>query len=671
MTGLSSMFLAPANLAWSLALGAIALLWMLKLRRDPVVVGSTFLWRRLVEDRQANAPFRRVRRSLLLLVQLALAAALVAALMRPYSRGVAAAGGRVVLVVDVSASMQATDVPGSRLASALAEAVSIVERTPRETEVMVIAAGRRARLVAPLTRDRMLLVERIQSIPPTDEAGDLADALALAATVAAASGGGGARAGARPPAEVYLLSDGAAADVSGLPVKLDGLHLLRFARGGENVGITRLDVRRSGARPDEFQVFCQVVSFATARRAVTVDLMLQPPARDARPDGLPRAGAGRRLGDSRRLVLDAGQRESVVLTGVSTAPALVEAVLSGDDDLAADDRAYGVLAAAAPRRVALVAPDDGSGAEGAVAPSGRDGNRLLERTLALVPGVEIVRAAAAGQLPAGTALAVVDGPLPAALPPGPLLVVAPGRTTEMFDHRGEADAPGVLDWARSHPLMRFVVLSDPVLARAQRLAARPWMEVVVEGRDRAGAALPLVLAGEQGGRRVAVLAFHPADTDLPLSPAFPILLANAVAWLAEAPAGRTAVAAGQPIVLPVAALESGQGARAGDARAIVTGPDGEPEPVEPVAGIIRHAATSRAGFYAVRAARAASVVAVNLTDERESAIRPREEFGVAGRPVPPLFAADVVNREHRALALGLAFALLLAEWWIYHRRWAT
>src|SRR2546423_14724202 len=106
----------PLSLLWALPLsGLIVLMYILKLRRKDVVVSSTFLWRQVIRDVQANAPFQKLRKNLLLLLQLLAAALLVLALSRPFWRGHGIGGRSVVIVVDTSASMATTDESGSRL----------------------------------------------------------------------------------------------------------------------------------------------------------------------------------------------------------------------------------------------------------------------------------------------------------------------------------------------------------------------------------------------------------------------------------------------------------------------------------------------------------------------------------------------------------------------------
>ena len=65
-------FLAPSAglLAAAFVVPLLLSLYFLKLRRRPVRVSSTMLWRRAVHDLQVNAPFRMIKPSWLLLLQL-------------------------------------------------------------------------------------------------------------------------------------------------------------------------------------------------------------------------------------------------------------------------------------------------------------------------------------------------------------------------------------------------------------------------------------------------------------------------------------------------------------------------------------------------------------------------------------------------------------------------
>src|SRR5690606_15281051 len=129
----------------------IIIFYMLKLRRRPARVSSLLLWQQVVQDRQANAPWQRLKRNLLLLLQLLILALLVLALARPYLNVPAEVQGNVVILLDASASMQATDVSPSRFAAAQAEALALIERLGANDAVSLLAVESTPRLLASAT----------------------------------------------------------------------------------------------------------------------------------------------------------------------------------------------------------------------------------------------------------------------------------------------------------------------------------------------------------------------------------------------------------------------------------------------------------------------------------------------------------------------------------------
>src|ERR671912_2197805 len=96
--------------AWAVLVGipvGILALYFLKLRRRPVQVSSTLLWRRSLEDLHVNSLFQRLRKNLLLFLQLLAVLLVMLALTGPRIRGTTGQGQRFVLAIDNSASMAA------------------------------------------------------------------------------------------------------------------------------------------------------------------------------------------------------------------------------------------------------------------------------------------------------------------------------------------------------------------------------------------------------------------------------------------------------------------------------------------------------------------------------------------------------------------------------------
>ena len=133
--------ITPLALIGLIGLPIIVAFYMLRLRRRNVPVGSTFLWQQLVRDVEANAPWQRLRLSWLLLVQLLIAALVVAAAVRPFTATESDLAANVVLIVDTSASMGSATGDEDRMAEARRRAVDVVGRLPQGGRITVVAAA--------------------------------------------------------------------------------------------------------------------------------------------------------------------------------------------------------------------------------------------------------------------------------------------------------------------------------------------------------------------------------------------------------------------------------------------------------------------------------------------------------------------------------------------------
>src|ERR1700722_13105945 len=130
----------PAAVAAAIAVPALLILYFLKLRRREMVVPSTLLWRKAIQDLQVNAPFQKLRRNLLLLLQLLLLLALLLAFSRPVTSYRPPPGAVSVILIDRSASMSARDMnEHSRLEEAKKRAKELVDSMGKDSSAMVIA----------------------------------------------------------------------------------------------------------------------------------------------------------------------------------------------------------------------------------------------------------------------------------------------------------------------------------------------------------------------------------------------------------------------------------------------------------------------------------------------------------------------------------------------------
>jgi len=191
---------------------------------------------------------------------------------------------------------------------------------------------------------------------------------------------------------------------------------------------------------------------------------------------------------------------------------------------------------------------------------------------------------------------------PGPVPPGDYLLIASVPSNLPITAAGEVRRPEIAAWDRTDPVLQFVDLGSVRISRAMALTADG-------GRELAGGDVPLLWAYEGGGIRALLLGFALQDSDLPQRVAFPVLIANSLAWLGgEAPVIR----AGEPLQVP-----SG-----GGASAELVGPAGRRQTVAATSGMFSFPPLTRAGVYELRTPAGVRSVTVRPADPRAGLIRP-------------------------------------------------
>ncbi|HTK44902.1 MAG TPA: VWA domain-containing protein [Patescibacteria group bacterium] len=547
-------FLSPLALLGLLFVPVVLAMYLLKLRRDERIVPSTLLWQRLLSDVEANAPWQRLRRSLLLLLQLLLVALLAILAARPFLERPAGLAGDVVVVLDTSASMGATDIPPDRLTEAKAQVLQRLHDLPADGTVSVIAAGRTARVVVNGTNDIGRVRAAIDGITVSSATGDLGDALNLANALAARAG----------DAEILVATDAALAIKPS--ARLDHkVSVIQVGRERKNQAIVALAVRPapSGVTRSVF-VSIANLDIEPARRAV--QLYVDGVLREAREP----------------MTLDPQTRTEVIVDDVPRTASVIEVRLvneagkEGGDSLGVDDRAWAVVPPDRLRRILLVGP----------------GDPYLETALTFLPSTELYGVTpdkyGPDTHPELFDLVIFESFLPPQLPGAAVLAIAPPATSDLGEVIGTLTDPGIATLPTDDPILRYVDLSSVHIGKATELALPAWARSVIPGPR----GVPLLYLGEHGGRRAAVMAFLPRNSDLPLQVAFPVLMSNLLGELLGGSAAPTqALSPGDPVTIPVPA---------GATSVKVTRPDGsvvELAPATADAPAVSFSQTDQLGVY--------------------------------------------------------------------------
>jgi hypothetical protein len=623
-------FLTPAAFFLTALLPVIIAMYLLKLRRQERQVSSIYLWRHVVRDLEANAPWQRLRFNLLMLLQLAFLTALILALARPFTKQPGFVGGAAILIIDNSASMGANDELPSRLKAAKLHAHQLLDGLPAETQFTLIAAGERPDLLLSSSLDRVAAHQSIDSIQLNPTSSDLGSALQLASAITSR----------QPDSRITVLSDGGAnlPKQTALNAQLEYIPLGKSAQN-QALGLLNLSPAPGG---ESLTAFAQVINYGTesVKRRLAVYT-----------DG--------DLFNAYDLELAPGGEQSVIAQGISPEIETIEARLLpdefGTDYLASDDYAIAVNRTGEPIQITLISP----------------GNRFLETALNLMPSVETQTIPPGSDLPNTNDLVILDAgvQLTDTNTSRNLLFIAPTQSTDFFTVTGTITNPTPIAVDVNDPLLSYVTLDGVSILDTLQIVTPLWAQPVIVAYDPTSQpqdSSPLLYKGQINGQRVGVLAFDLRRSDLPLQIAFPILLSNLVDWFTPGSGVNipTQLSPGQVLTLntPMDAPHTA---------AVIQRPDGNRSRIEPTDGRIIFNDTKQLGLYQIMWEDNPEEIlafSVNLYSPQESAIQPRPSLEISSVISNTAEQEQTTGRREwwRWAALA-ALCLLVIEYLIYKR----
>jgi hypothetical protein len=389
--------------------------------------------------------------------------------------------------------------------------------------------------------------------------------------------------------------------------------------------VVRLDVRAHPDDPSQRAVFASIANVSTNVLRTDVELSFDGSVLETRP-----------------LDLAPTNTEVLIFTTPQQKDGVFTVRLTAEDELRADNQASIVSQMPAPVRTLLVTK----------------GNRLLEKALKGYPQLQLNTAAQLTDDAQNFDVCVLDDVLPAIWPKVNTLAIHVAATN-WFSGWSTVTNPPIVDWKSSHPLLRFVNFDNVQIAESLAIKAPSWALVLVETPQT-----PVIVAGELNRQRLLWLGFDPLQSTWPWRISFPIFVANAVEWLNPASIGN------QLLLSPGKAFR--WSLPNGIATAQITGPDGRPRPVkvEPDARELVITDTLQQGIYHVKAGTNSVTFCVNLLDANESRIAPKAELPLGKYGGVQATTMKRANAELWRWIAGAGMAVLLFEWWWYHKRTA-
>jgi Ca-activated chloride channel family protein len=609
-------FLNLPMLFFLLLVPLLILLYFLKLKRPTQTVSSTLLWQKVVEDMRVNAPFQKLRKSFLLLLQLLILLGIIFALARPLMSAFDTEQESFIVLIDTSASMAAVEEDKkTRLDLARTEIEALVDNLNRGDEVMLISFNSTSRIAASFTTNKHRLKDALARLTTTECPTRITPALNLARSVA----------NSRDNPRILIWSDGAFEQIPDLELPV-ALELKAVGTKRSNVALVGLDLRRGLNDRSKVEMFVAAENFGAERIKGTLNVK--------RDD---------QILASEFFAIDPSQTLSRIYEAEMPDGGNIEVELVVDDALALDNRAWKIVMPPRPRRVLLV------------------GENLffLSRMFKAASSVEFNTVSADAYDPAearkySTIIwSKVEKPQ---LAPADNIYIAcapEGLDLQLGD---TIAGPSILDWDSTHSISRFIDFDNLIIAETQKILAPDYATSIL---DSTGTSLISVMEHDAG--HVCLVGFDPLNSNWPLLVSFPLFFNNALGYFDEQRDRRTQNNSKTGDVLTAPSQLSS---------ATIKGPNGTSEEmIQNSTGDYTFSQTEQAGLYQVfEGDQLSRTIAVNLFDRKESSLTVEAEPQVGSHKIKP-FDGDVIMRKefwHELLIIVLA--VLAIEWVVYHRR---
>jgi len=466
-------FYAPWAFLGLITVPIIIILYLLKQKHKDYTVSSLFLWEEVLKDLEANAPWQKLKKNLLMILQITAALLLVFALARPFLNAVGSDVPHVVVVIDTSLSMKATDVGESRIEEAKNRASKLINNLKPGTAVTLISMGKNVNIEENLSSDKARLLDKLSKLKASNSTSNAEEAESLISSIVKHN----------PQTRVVVFGD-SSINIPGVDVEFS-----KVSNNGDNFAVTMM----SHTKTEKGITVLSRISNYTARDA-TVPVSLY---------------VDKNVFDAKNVDIKKGETVNVYWNGISPDVSLIETRIDVEDSLAMDNRAWNAVNDSKKNKVLLVT----------------EGNVFIEKVAGLYNGIELYKTGyESSDEWKGYDLYIFDGFLPKRIPDDGNIMVFNPNENELFDIIDSVEYPVIKEMDEG--IFRYVDGFEFSIGETKTLKVPTWGRDILEVNGGCAA-----FSGIYNNRRVIVFGFDVHNSDLPLTPAFPIVMANSFDWL--------------------------------------------------------------------------------------------------------------------------------------------
>ncbi|MEA5085416.1 MAG: BatA and WFA domain-containing protein [Lachnospiraceae bacterium] len=457
-------FINPLGFLALIGIPLIVLMYILKQKFQKHEVSSMMLWKKVLEQSEGQKWRQKLRRNILMFLQILSVLLVALALANPFILAQAQRED-YVLVLDASLSMQATDENPTRFEKAKEDINKLIDNTPNNTMFSLVVLDDSPSVLVNRSTEKSVVKNSLMKIQPKSTG---ADEEALTSLLKVLEGDIGAN--------VYVFTD------KNIDTGIDGANTVVYGESDNNCAI-KLVSETDGL------VLVQAECYSSEESTRTIALFGDGVIIDTADVSFTQKG------ESRDMVFDLnGEQPKIITAKVIT------------EDILEEDNSYNLAIRTGNSKKALLVSK---------------GNLFLEKAVSLINGVDLYKKSV-NEIEglSGYDIYIFDGCMPQQLPTdGQLWILDPPEDNGFIETKATT---GVTDIeVNSNLFSEHAEKMDFSVNEAGIASVPVWGEKIISGKDGA-----LVFAGELNDQKICVFSFDLHKSNLPLKKEFPIIVYN-------------------------------------------------------------------------------------------------------------------------------------------------
>lgn len=483
-------FYSPLFFLFFIGLIPIILMYLLKKQHTDIVVSSNYLWEKALRDVEANRPWQKLRKNLLLILQLLIFSLLVLALARPFIFS-SSISSNTIIVLDTSLSMQGNSDDSTRFKVAKKEAERLIDNMSPDTHVTIITMDTSPNIIINSTKNKEFAKRKLSNLEPTNSKDNAQETLSLLHAMTKDL----------DDYSIYFYTD------KWIDTDIDKLFLNYIEGEQFNVAIDNIS---HSSDQNGITVLTTVTNYS--KENVNFDLLLY---------------ADDDLYDIKEIELSPEESTNIYWQDIDTETGVLKAEIDLDDSLNIDNIRYHIINENSVQKALLIT----------------DTNVFLEKAISLNNNVELFKTNEIPKNLIGYDLYIFDGLTPAKFPTdGNIIIISPLESELFSDTAMELEEIQMLN----DELFRHVNL-DIIINKSKYIEDAHWAEPILLAKDK-----PIIAKGKNDNQKFILIGFDLHDTNFPLQIDFPIFVQNMLEYsLNLSSQEKTSVLSGESLNLDI------------------------------------------------------------------------------------------------------------------------